>query len=137
MKQGKNESVFLWLLEQDRQKKRANLLKEKNRDSEVHFPREQQNSPAIKEKVFEDKRMRLSPDDANELELLLKEKAELERDSRHLDQERKRLVLLVRMHLGQLAQEIGKRNNEKRQAIIQLREQIGKLETQLGGLSSS
>ena len=130
--QGKNESVFLCPLEQDDQKNRANTLEEINCNSIVQSTSTQQNSPDVREKVLEDKDMRPTPSETNDLELLLREKAVLEEESRRLDEERKRLDLLVRMHLEELARETKKRNSEKRQAMIHLREQIGRLETQLG-----
>ena len=133
--QEKNESVFICSIEQDSQKNRANIFEEITRDSIVHSPIAQQNSPAICEKILEDKDMRPTPSDTNDLELLLREKAGLEEESRRLDEERKRLDLLVRMHLEELAQETKKRNCEKQKANIDLRARIGMLETQLRELS--
>ena len=133
--QEKNESVFICSIEQDSQKNRANIFEEITRDSIVHSPIAQQNSPAICEKILEDKDMRPTPGDTNDLELLLKEKAGLEEESRRLDVERKRLDLLVRMHLEELAQETKKRNCEKQKANIDLRARVDMLETQLKGLS--
>ena len=95
----------------------------------------QQNSPAIGEKVLEDKGMPPTPGETNDLELLLREKAGLEEESRRLDEERKRLDLLVRMHLEELAQDTKKKNSEKQKANIDLRARIGMLETQLRELS--
>src|SRR4030067_1703892 len=55
--QEKNESVFLCPLEQDNQKNRKNTIEEINLDSIVQSSSIQQNSPAIGEKVLEDKGM--------------------------------------------------------------------------------
>ena len=133
--QEKNESVFLCPLEQDNQKNRKNTIEEINLDSIVQSSSIQQNSPAIGEKVLEDKGMPPTPGETNDLELLLREKAGLEEESRRLDEEQQRLDLLVRMHLEELALETKKRNGEKQKAIIDLRARVGMLETQLRGLS--
>jgi hypothetical protein len=49
-----------------------------------------------------------------------------------LDEEQKRLNLRVKTLIEKLVQETKKRNSEKQQEIIHLREQIGGLENQLG-----
>ena len=133
--QEKNESVFICSIEQDSQKNRANIFEEITRDSILHSPSAQQNSLAICEKILEDKGVQPTPGDTNDLELLLKEKAGLEEESRRLDEERKRLDLLVRMHLEELAQDTKKRNCEKQKANMDLRARVDMLETQLRELS--
>jgi hypothetical protein len=133
--QEKNENVFICPIREDSQKNRANLLEEIACASIVHSPSAQQNSPSICEKIHDDKGVQPTPGDTNDLELLLKEKAGLEEESRRLDEERKRLDLLVRMHLEELAQETKKRNCEKQKANMDLRARVDILETQLRGLS--
>ncbi len=132
MVQEKNESVFVCPLGQDSQKNLANTIEQINCDLKALPTITQQNSLPILEKSLENEGMRAEPSEANDLELLLKDKASLEEESRRLDVEEKRLDLLVRIHIDEFAKETKKRNSEKKHAIIQLREQIGRLEAQLG-----
>jgi hypothetical protein len=130
--QGKDDSVFLWLLEQERQNNRERALRETNRNSVVQSPGIPCSPPAIRENDHEDEGVQSPSGEKTDLELLFKEKAGLEEESRLLDEEQKRLNLRVKTLIGKLVQETKKRNSEKQQEIIHLREQIGGLENQLG-----
>ena len=127
----KNESVFLLSLEQDRQNNQARTLDETNPNSVVQLPSIPCSIPAIQQKVYEDEGVQSASGETSDLELLFKEKAGLEEESHFLDEEQGRLNLRARMVTAELVQEM-KKNSEKRQEIIGLREQIGRLETQLG-----
>ena len=71
----------------------------------------------------------------SEIEQLMKEKSDLEDESRRLDEEQKKLSLRVKMLCSKLTQELKKKNSEKQQTVGQLQAEIGNLEAQLDKLS--
>ena len=66
------------------------------------------------------------------LEELLQEKADLERNLRCLDEQERELDQRARILCEKITQEIRKRNNEKQRAIYQLQDANAKMENQLG-----
>ena len=126
----KNESIFVWILEQERQKNRARVLKENHSNFAVHSSRIHQASFFSNEKSREKEETLLSLNGTTELEHLEKEKARLEEESHRLGEEQRRLNLRIKKSTGMLIQELRKRNDEKHQAINQLKAGIHKLEIQ-------
>lgn len=133
--QEKSENVFICPLGQDSQKDLGITIGQINCDSKTLSSLTQQKFVAILEKSLENEDKRSEPGETNDLELMLKEKASLEEESRRLDEEGKRLEVLVRIHIEELAQETKKRNCEKQKANMDLRARVDMLETQLRELS--
>ena len=95
----KNESIFVWILEQERQKNRARVLKENHSNFAVHSSRIHQASFFSNEKSREKEETLLSLNGTTELEHLEKEKARLEEESHRLGEEQRRLNLRKQMHV--------------------------------------
>jgi len=72
-----------------------------------------------------------------ELESLVREKADLEEESRRLDVEQKKLNLRAKTLYEKLIQEMRRKNTEKQQTLSQLQSKIGNLEKQLANISGS
>jgi len=72
-----------------------------------------------------------------ELESLMREKADLEEESHHLDVEQKKLNLRAKALYEKIIQEMRSKNTEKQQTLNQLQSKIGNLENQLATLSGS
>ena len=67
----------------------------------------------------------------------MKEKADLEEESRRLDAEQKKLSMRARALYEKLIQEMRKKNVEKQQTVSQLQAKIGNLEAQLAKVSNT
>ena len=131
----KNEGIFLWLLEHDRQKNRARLLEEVDRDS-AEPPLSGPNDSLLGSEIFREGENRESAfSEFADLEQLLKAKIDLEDESHRLDEIQEKLNLRTKMLCEKIIQETKKRNSEKQQAVKQLQTRISSLETQLGSLS--
>ncbi len=133
----KNEGIFLWLLEQERQKARTHQLKEIQCKSTMQPPN------ALPEELFYDERgpeekdaqLELSElDEQNNLEHLLKEKENLEEQSRCLNEQEERLNMQIKMLLEKIVEKKKKNNSEERETITQLHARIKLLEGQLENL---
>ena len=72
-----------------------------------------------------------------QLEQLMNEKADMEEESRHLDEEQKQLKVRARVLCEKIIQVLRKKNIEKKQALDQLQSKIGYLEAQLNAMSVS
>lgn len=137
LKHDKNEGVFLWLLEQERQKDRAYQLKERLCDTTIKSSNTLPEELFYNEKIQEEKDVQLESsesDELNNLECLLKEKANLEEESRYLDKQQERLNLQTKMLLEKIVEDKKKKNNENQEAIVQLRARIKVLEDELENL---
>jgi chromosome segregation ATPase len=132
MAHNKNESVFLWMLEQDRQKNRVAKGEELGHNSPVPSLSIPSSSYGIREEIRENKGLQSIVCEKSDLKRLLEEKESLEEEARCLDEDVKRLSLRERTLLEQLVQETRKRNEEKKRAVLQLQEQLGGLEDRLG-----
>jgi chromosome segregation ATPase len=132
MAHNKNESVFLWMLEQDRQKNRVAKGEELGHNSPVPSLSIPSSSYGIREEIRENQGLQSIVCETSDLERLLREKESLEEEARCLDEDVKRLNLRERALLEQLVQETRKRNEEKKRAVLQLQEQLGGLEDRLG-----
>ncbi len=136
LKHDKNEGVFLWLLEQERQKDRTHQLNERLCNIAM------QSSNTLPEELFCDEKfqeendvqLEPEPDELNNLNLLLKEKANLEEESCSLNEQEERLNLQIKMLLEKIVAEKKKKNNEKRETTMQLQARIKALEDQLESL---
>ncbi len=132
----KNDGVFLWLLEQERQRDRTHQLKEKLCNITMQSSNTLHEEIFCDEKFQEEKDVQLEPepDEPNNLDWVLKEKANLEEESCSLDEQKERLNLQIKMLLEKIVEEKKKKNNEKREAIMQLQGRIKVLEDQLENL---
>jgi chaperonin cofactor prefoldin len=131
----KNESIFLWMLEQERQKSRTHVVEETNRDL-VELPTTADQPPeSEKPQTREDKPT--APKENTDLERLMKEKESLESESRRLDEEQEKLNLRVKALCEKIIQQTKKKNSEKKQAANQLQTRIDSLEAQLNALLGS
>lgn len=130
----KNESVFLWMLEQERQKSRAQALEETACDPVIILPTDTKDTPESK-KAHKEENKPSEPRETTDLEQLIKEKAILETESHQLDIEQEKLNLRVKTLYDKIIQQMKRRNNEKRQSVDQLQARISNLEAQLGALS--
>ena len=132
----KNDGIFLWMLEQNRQRSKHPAFKEETVQSE------EQLSSATRELIFaarnSEQEIRQSlPDEPDGLEQLLREQADLNKEFLRLDKEEKELSLRVKELSEKVVQEIRKRNDSKRSQISQLQAKISKMELALGELSVS
>lgn len=132
----KNEPISLWLLEQDRQKNRARLLRETERNLVAQSPNTQDRLSFFYDGFRQDEEKLPIPIETSEYEQLMKKKAALEEQSRFLDEKQKQLDLHAKMLCRKIIQEIKKRNAEKQQTVSHLKERIEKIEAQLGLTSS-
>ncbi len=132
----KNEGIYLWMLEQDRQKNRVHALEQtSNSTSQLTKAAHDLifNNKASSENEKEQSPVRNNAD----LEQLLNKIASLEEESRNLDKEQKQVDLRIRILCQNLIEELEKRDSQKQQAIRQLRERIGTMETQFQELVAS
>ncbi len=136
LKHDKNEGVFLWLLEQERQKDRTHQLKERLCNTTMQSSNTLPEELFCDEKFQEEKDVQLETesDELNNQDWLLKEKANLEEESCSLDEQKERLNLQIKMLLEKIVAEKKKKNNEKREATMQLQAKIKVLEDQLESL---
>ncbi len=130
----KDDGIFLWMLEQDRQRNKDRVL------NKVSVESEEQLSSAARELIFsarnsEPEISKSLPDDADDLAQLLGEQADLKEESLRLDEEEKELSLRARALSEKVMQEITRRNDEKRKEISQLQAKINNMELMLGELS--
>jgi len=132
----KNEGIYLWLLEQDRQKNRAYALKVTDESPTLHFQSTQDNSRTNTEKSSEDLNEQSPLSENIGLDELIEEKADLEEESRRLDEEQRHQSLRIKILCEKLVQEIKKKNSQKRQTIDQMHTRIDKLETRLKEISN-
>jgi len=133
----KNEGIYLWLLEKDRQKNRALVYEETVHNSTL------QSSGTPQDALFNGEKFKQHEDkpsiqtETADLEQLLKELACLEEELRQLSDEQKQLSMRVKVMCEKLVQEIKKKDGQKQQEVNQLQKRIGKLETHLGETSHS
>lgn len=132
----KNEGIYLWLLEQDRQRNRSRLLKETNPASASVPSSIALNSYFNVEKTLKEGCKPSKFIETTGIGHFTRERASLEKESRRLDEERKKLNLRVKIALA-LVQEIKRINDEKSKALEQLQIRIDELEAQLGELPFS
>jgi hypothetical protein len=107
----KNESIFLWMLEQERQKNRTQVLEETRRDL-AELP-DAPDEPPESEKPHTKEDKPATPEEGTDLERLMKEKESLESESHRLDEEQEKLNLRVRALCEKIAQQTKKKNSEK------------------------
>jgi hypothetical protein len=132
----KNEPISLWLLEQDRQKNRARLLRETERTLVAQSPNTQDRLSFFYDGFRQDEEKLPIPIETSEYEQLMKKKAALEEQSRFLDEKQKQLYLHAKMLCRKIIQEIKKRNAEKQQTVTRLIDRVEKFEAQLRLTSS-
>ncbi len=130
----KDDGIFLWMLEQDRQRNKDRVLNKEFVESK------EQLSSAARELIFsarnsETETVQSTPHETDDLAELLGEKADLEKESLRLDEEERELSLRARALSEKVMQEITRRNDEKRKKISQLQAKINKMELTLGELS--
>ena len=130
----KNESIFLWMLEQERQKNRSQVLEETTCDPVAISPIGTNDTPKS-EKACKDENDPSSPQETTDLEQLMKEKTILEAESHQLDEEQEKLNLRIKTLCDKIIQQMKKGNNEKRKSVSQMQATISTLEAQLGALS--
>jgi len=126
----RNESIHLWLLEEDR-KKRAHIS-----EMNGQYPASQYQTIAYRPS-FERRTVTASENNqqtsmAADLEQLLRKKADLEAELHRLEDQQRILDAQAKFLCGKIIQEIRKRNQEKEQVVCYLRERIAEMETRLG-----
>ena len=126
----KNEGVYLWLLEQDRQRNRSRLLKETNPASASVPSSIALNSYFNVEKTPEEGCKPSKSIETTGFGHFMQERASLEKESHRLIEERKKLNLRVKIALA-LVEEMKRINDEKFKALEQLQTRIDELEAQL------
>ncbi len=132
----KDDGIFLWMLEQDRQRNKDRVLNRELVESE------EQLSSAARELISSARNSereigQSTPHETDDLAQLLSEQADLEEESLKLDGEERELSLRARALSERLLQEISRRNDEKRRQISQLQAKISMMEQTFGGLSIS
>jgi chromosome segregation ATPase len=125
----KNENVFLWLLEQNRQKSRAHVLQENKRNLSAQPPIIFHNPLFNGATSQKDDNKRPAFVTTRDLEQLMKEKTGLENELHSLEEKQRKLDLRARVLCAKVIQETRKRNSEKRQVVNQLRERFARIET--------
>ena len=128
----KNESIFLWLLEEDRKKNRAGTPKETCEYSALQSQSTAHSSRFNHAENCEDKNRQITYTENTDLEQLMKEKTNLEIESHRLDEQQKELDTRARTLCESVIKETKKRNLSKQHAVNQLRERIGSMEARLG-----
>ncbi|HEX9261587.1 MAG TPA: hypothetical protein VF893_03580 [Candidatus Bathyarchaeia archaeon] len=131
----KNEGIYLWLLEQDRQKNRVQALKQTDLNPAV----QSQNIPSntgfnSEESQAQTEEKQLTCGESTNFEQLTREKASLEEEYHRLDEEQKKLSLRIKILCEETIREIKKKNSEKQQAVNQLQARISGLEDKLDKL---
>lgn len=126
----KNESIHLWMLEQERQKSQAlTLEQQKARDSAAQLT----NVPDYLLRgsqaagIEEDKP--LANNEIESIDQLVREKEALEEESKRLDEEKEQLVFRAKLRLESEIKDMKKKNSEKQQDINQLKKRLSALET--------
>ena len=133
----KNESIFLWMLEQERQKSRAFAVELAAHDSAAQLPSILDTLLSNGEESSKHEDESPTVDETTELDQLMKEAKSLEEESHRLTDEEKQFSLRAKMLCERAIQELKKKNGEKQQEVTRLKEEISNLETQLHDLSSS
>ena len=133
----KNESIYLWMLQQERQKNRTLMIEQTIPNRAAHSSSIPDNILFESEKSSKDEDKPQTPSETTDLDQLAKEAAALEEESRHLEEQEKQLNLRAKTLCENAIQELKKKKNEKQKEVNQLKERIGNLETQLRNLSSS
>jgi flagellar motility protein MotE (MotC chaperone) len=133
----KNENIFLWILEQERQKNRARELKENHYNFPVHSSSFQQADFFNNEEAQENEEILSMLNGTPELEHLEKDTARLEEESQCLSEEQRRLNVRIKKLTRMLIQELRRRNAEKHHRINQLKARIRRLEKQFEELELS
>jgi hypothetical protein len=125
----KNESIFLWLLEEDRRKSRARALKVCERSSQ-QFEGTEQHTWLSRDEISGIEKGEKAAENTK-LKQLMKEKVNLEAESLRLDEEINKLDIRARTFCERVIKQIKKNNMEKQYVVSQLRENIEKMETRL------
>jgi hypothetical protein len=125
----KNESIHLWMLEQDRRKNQVLAIdeEEKAKEMSTYLP----NIPEYlllgdREISVEQTKVEL---DANtcDIDQLIKEKKALEEESKRLDDEIGQLTLRAKSRLEEEIQDLRKKNNQKQQDLDRLKTKLSNL----------
>ena len=127
----KNESIHLWMLEQERQKSQAlTLEQQKTRQAAA----QSKNIPDYllrgSQEASDEEEKTPANNEIEDIDQLLREKEALEEESKRLDEEKKQLVFRAKMRLEREVQDMKKMNSEKQQDINQLKKRLSNLETQ-------
>ena len=131
----KNEGIYLWLLEQDRQKNRAQALKQTDLNPAVQSQNTSSNSGFNSEEFqTQIEKKPSSYSESTDFEQLIKEKASLEEEYHRLDEEQQKLNLRIKMLCEETIREMKKKNGEKQQIVNQLQARISGLEDKLDKL---
>ena len=124
----KNESIHLWMIEQERLKSQTLALEQqKARDSAAEVPRIPDHLLRGSKKTSEEEDMPQANDEIEDIDRLIREKEVLEKESRRLDEEKKQLTLRVKQCLERELRDMKKKNSEKQQDINQLKERLSNL----------
>jgi hypothetical protein len=127
----RNESIHLWLLEEDRKKRRAHIS-EMNDQGPANQHRTIAYQPSFERRTVSAGENKQQTFISADLEQLLKKKADLEAELHRLDDQQRILDAQAEFLCGKIIQEIRKQNQEKEQAVYHLHERITEMETQLG-----
>lgn len=127
-----NESIHLWILEQDRQKNRELTLEQhkarhSSSDELPHIPGHLlRGSQEMKQKVNNQS----SNSEIENLYNLVKEKEALEEESKRLDKEKEHLINQAKLLLEKVIQDLKKKNSEKQEEVDELKTRFCNLENQ-------
>ncbi len=130
----RNESIHLWLLEEDRKKRRA-LGCELNGQHPASQYKSVAYHPSFDPITGSEHENKQQTYMAADLSQLLAEKANLEVELQRLDDQQRVLDERAKFLCGRIIQEMRKQKREKEQAICNLRERIAEMETRLGQLN--
>jgi uncharacterized membrane protein len=127
----KNESIHLWMLEQERQKSQTlTLEQQKTRQAAAQSKNIPDHLLRGRQEASDEEGKTLADNEIEDIDQLLREKEALEEESKRLDEEKKQLVFRAKMRLEREIQDMKKMNSEKQQDINQLKKRLSNLEAQ-------
>ncbi len=126
----RNESIHLWLLEEDRKKRRAHSS-EMNYHCSTSQLRAITYQPSFERRKASANQKKQQTFMSADLEQLLRKKADLEAELLRLADQQKILDTQAKFLCKRIIQEIREQNREKEEAACHLRERITELETRL------
>lgn len=132
----KNEGIFLWLLEQDRQANRVRSSKERTSKSMEQLSSATRSLILNSESSQEHKDKRPQASETANFEHLIEEKASLEGELHRLYEEQKRVHVRLKTVCA-LVQELKKRNGEEKQEVNQGQTKTGRFVAQFRELPFS
>ncbi len=129
--ENKNEGVYLWMLDQDRQKnQRYTKDQGKTREPQVNLPNIPEYLLQGNREIIKVENDLESDNNIDEIDQLLREKEALEEESKRLDEEKNELMLRAKSLLEKEIQDLRNNNSQKQLDLNRIKTKLNNLKTQ-------